>query len=326
MTAENHEQFQKDDNVVVVAYLASSTDAPAPAFSALAQKHRDDYLFGLTTDKDVIEAAGVTPPAVVLYKKFDEGRADYKEKDLDNLGTFIKINSVPLIDEISGENYGKYAEAGLPLAYLFVDPTKKEQRETLVESIKPIASAHKGKVNFVWIDALKFNGHAKNVNLGEEKWPAFVIQDFDGASSKYPIDQKTEITPAVVEDWTKQFVAGKLEPKLKSESIPEKQDGPVFVLVTKQFDEVVFDDSKDVFVEFYAPWYAFISSHYFYFLLLTCNLRRCGHCKRLAPVWDQLGERYAGNEAVLTMYAQSVFPLVISCLIALHPQREDGCH
>ena len=44
-------------------------------------------------------------------------------------------------------------------------------------------------------------------------------------------------------------------PKLKSQPIPETQDESVFTLVCDQFDEVVFDNSKDVFIEFYAPWY-----------------------------------------------------------------------
>ena len=77
------------------------------------------------------------------------------------------------------------------------------------------------------------------------------------------------------------FLDNKLEPQLKSQPIPEVQDEPVFNLVGKQFDEVVFDDEKDVFVEFYAPW--------------------CGHCKRLKATWDTLGDRYADLKDRLVM-------------------------
>ena len=73
-----------------------------------------------------------------------------------------------------------------------------------------------------------------------------------------------------------------VKPELKSEPIPESQDEPVLVLVGKQFDEVVFDDSKDVFLELYASW--------------------CGHCKRLKPTWDSLGEHFAGLKDRITMY------------------------
>lgn len=64
---------------------------------------------------------------------------------------------------------------------------------------------------------------------------------------------------------------GNLEPYLKSEPIPESNDGPVVVAVAKNFDEVVIDNGKDTLVEFYAPW--------------------CGHCKKLAPVFDEVGEK-----------------------------------
>lgn len=53
----------------------------------------------------------------------------------------------------------------------------------------------------------------------------------------------------------------------------------VVVLTPDNFDKVVKDQNKHVLVEFYAPW--------------------CGHCKRLAPVWDTLSTVFAGDNDVV---------------------------
>ncbi|KJA30230.1 hypothetical protein HYPSUDRAFT_126028 [Hypholoma sublateritium FD-334 SS-4] len=275
VTAANLAEFQKADKIVAIAYLASPTDAPATEFSAVADVHRDDYLFGLTSDKDAIAAAGVTAPAVVLYRSFDAPESEYPypissltSKDLTD---WIKELSVPIIDEVNGENYAIYAGSAKPLAYLFIDPTL-EDKEDQIATIKPIAAKYHSKMNFVWIDAVKFGDHAKALNLVEPKWPAFVVQDLE-KQLKYPYDQSKELTAAGAEEWVDQYLGGKLLPQLKSQPIPETQDSPVRTLVGLNFEDEVFDDSKDVFVEFYASW--------------------CGHCKRLAPIWENLGEKYA---------------------------------
>ncbi|KAF9485311.1 protein disulfide isomerase [Pholiota conissans] len=275
VTAANLSEFQKADKIVAIAYLSSPTDAPAAEFSATAEAHRDDYLFGLTTDKDAIEAAGITPPAVIVYRAFDEPKSAYpypiSSLTKSDLQDWIKELAVPIIDEVSGENYAIYAASPKPLAYLFLDPSL-EDKEAHIAAIKPIAAKYKSKMNFVWIDAIKFGDHAKALNLVEAKWPAFVIQDLE-KQLKYPFDQNIDVTPKGAEEWVAQYLAGELQPQLKSQPIPESQDESVFTLVGKNFEEVVFDDEKDVFVEFYASW--------------------CGHCKRLKPTWDNLGEKYA---------------------------------
>lgn len=235
----------------MIAYLDASDSTNKATFSDFADAHRDDYLFGISTDSAA--TAGVTAPAVVLYKSFDEGRNDYTGViDAETLSEFAKEHAVPLLDEISPDNFALYAEAGIPLAYIFIESTNPE-RESVVKAIEPVAREYKGKVNFVWIDATKFADHAKSLNLLEPTWPAFAIQDV-AAMTKFPLDQKNPVDFKHVSAFLKEFSAGKIQPSIKSQKIPAVQDEPVFVLVADEFDAVVGDDKKDLLVEFYAPW------------------------------------------------------------------------
>lgn len=282
VTSANLADFQNADKIVAIAYLTSTTDAPAPEFSATAQKLRDDYLFGVSTDPEAIAAAGVTPPAIVVYRSFDEHKSEYPypvpAATVEDVEGWMQELSIPLLGEVNGDTYAVYATNGKPLAYLFVDPTD-EKSQDYIDSLRPVASKYRGKVNFVWIDATKFGDHAKALNLAEPKWPSFVVQDLQ-KQLKYPYDQDKPVEPETVSAMVADYVDGKLLPKLKSQPIPETQDESVFTLVGEHFDEVVFDDSKDVFVEFYATW--------------------CGHCKRLKPIWDSLGDHFANvNDQVI---------------------------
>ena len=73
-------------------------------------------------------------------------------------------------------------------------------------------------------------------------------------------------------------LAGNAEPYMKSESVPETQE-ELKVAVGKNFKELITDADKDVLIEFYAPW--------------------CGHCKALAPKFEELAKKLVDEDVVI---------------------------
>ena len=88
-----------------------------------------------------------------------------------------------------------------------------------------------------------------------------------------------EISAASLAGFVNGVESGEITRHLMSEDIPESNDGPVFVIVGKNFEETVRDPAKHVLVEFYAPW--------------------CGHCKALEPTYEKLGKHFADRDDVV---------------------------
>ncbi|BCR92343.1 protein disulfide isomerase PDI1 [Aspergillus chevalieri] len=267
----NLEEIKTMDKIVVIGYFDENDKSSNQAFTTFAEAHRDHYLFAAASDPAIAKAEGVKQPSVVLYKDFDEKKAVYTgELEQDVLLNWVKTTSTPLVGEIGPETYSDYITSGIPLAYIFAET--KEEREKFVEEFKPVAEKHRGSINIATIDAKMFGAHAGNLNLDPQKFPAFAIQD-PVKHAKYPYDQEKELKAKDVGKFIQEVLEGKVEPSIKSEPVPETQEGPVTVVVARSYKDIVLDDEKDVLIEYYAPW--------------------CGHCKALAPKYDELASLYA---------------------------------
>uniref|UniRef100_A0A8C8ZRG3 protein disulfide-isomerase n=1 Tax=Prolemur simus TaxID=1328070 RepID=A0A8C8ZRG3_PROSS len=242
----------------------------------------DDIPFGITSNSDVFSKYQLDTDGVVLFKKFDEGRNNFEgEVTKENLLDFIKHNQLPLVIEFTEQTAPKIFGGEIKTHILLFLPKSVSDYDGKLSNFKKAAESFKGKILFIFIDSdytdnqriLEFFG------LKKEECPAVRLITLEEEMTKYK-PESDELTAETISEFCHRFLEGKIKPHLMSQELPEDWDKqPVKVLVGKNFEEVAFDEKKNVFVEFYAPW--------------------CGHCKQLAPIWDKLGESYKDHENIV---------------------------
>jgi len=206
----------------------------------------------------------------MIVRSFDEPHVKYEgAASAQEMVDFMLSRSVPTLIEFSEDYIEPIFGQRRAAIILF-----SEDKDAAYNAIwKEAAHAMKGEILFVTsgisegIQArlAEFVGaEASNTPSIRLVHPAEELKKFvwEGDLSALSVD--------AIRVFVNEFNEGKLVAHLKSEPIPEEQ-GDVIVLVGKSYDGIVNDPSKDVLVKFYAPW--------------------CGHCKKLAPVWDELAAK-----------------------------------
>lgn len=280
-SADEAKEFIESNNVAVIGFFKDQSSDAAKNYLAVADVV-DDFPFAITSDPAVFSENKVEGDKVVLFKKFDEGHAEYDgEPTLEALKKFIITESLPLVVEFNHETAQKVFGGDIKNHLLMFVSKSAGHYDTYVEGARSVASGFRDKVLFVTINSdeeehqriLEFFGMKK------EEVPDMRLIRLEEDMAKYK-PSVAGLEAENIKSFVTDFIEGKLKQHLLSQDLPSDWDSqPVKVLVASNFDSVAFDKTKDVLVEFYAPW--------------------CGHCKQLSPIYDQLGEAFKDNPDVI---------------------------
>lgn len=270
------------EEVVVVGFF-STDGALKERFLSAADEKRNNYAFAHTMDSAVMEEAG-HKDVIVLYRpkhmhaKFEDPKVvlDDLSATKGQIGEFIKKNHAGLVGQITPDLDDIFKKPLLVVYYKVDWKNNLKGSRYWRNRVARVAKKFIGDINFA-IGA-KSDYQAKmndwGYNVDDDKVHAVA---FGKPTAIYRMTDDFSVD--ALEKFATQFKNGELKPYIKSEPIPEPNDGPVKVVVGENFNDIVNDPTKDVLIEFYAPW--------------------CGHCKSLEPKYNELGEKYKDVDSVV---------------------------
>jgi protein disulfide-isomerase A1 len=281
-TVDEAKAFIDKSEVVLIGFFKDAESDAAKVYIEAAGGI-DDLPMAHVVNEAVFAEYQIEKDTIVLFKKFDEGRNDLEAEGatVETIKEHINANQMPTVIEFTQESAQKIFGGEVKNHLLFFVSEAADNFKELQDGYKIAAKEYKGKVLFIYINIdsddnqriLEFFG------LKSEECPAVRYIQLGEDMTKYK-PPTTELTTEAIREFVNSVLDGKIKPHLMSEEVPEDWDKtPVKILVGKNFAEVVHDTTKDVLVEFYAPW--------------------CGHCKQLAPIWEELGEHYKEHESIV---------------------------
>ena len=271
-SVESVEEFKTEDLITVVGYFHSGDKASIEVFATVAKEHKDAYSFGIAKDISLAEAENVGQPSIVLFKNFDDGKDIYTGSyDEASITKFLDQSARPIIGSLGPETEGTYK--GMPIAFILAET--QAERDLLAKTLRPIAEAHKKEIGIVTADPEVYSQLAINMHL-KGGFPNFAITGVV-ETDRYPFTaggSVSALNPKDIGQFVEDFLAGNLKPLVVPIS-------PVAVLTNSNATAIINDDAKDVLVEYYAPW--------------------CGHCQKLAPIYDNLALEFKTAEGLVTI-------------------------
>ncbi|RZC76927.1 hypothetical protein C5167_001105 [Papaver somniferum] len=278
---EDAERILNTDDKLVLGFLDSLVGPNCDILAAVSRQ--EDYInFYQTSSPEVAKIFHIDPdvkrPALVMLKKEAEKQVHFNGKFTKlAIAKFVSANKLPLVTQFSKENAQLIFENPVK-NQIFLFATSSDSVKFIPE-FEAAARFFKGKIIFIYVELDGEDvGVALSAFFGVNGRGLMVIA-YTGTEDAKKYMFVGEVTLGNIKKFGKDFLEGKLPPFYKSDPVPEINDRDVKIVVGKNFDEIVLDESKDVLLEIHAPW--------------------CEHCQKLEPTYNELAKQLRGINSIV---------------------------
>ena len=283
-SVQDVEKFLNNNDHSIICFAADNS--LLSEFKSAATVLSDKYRFAHTSNAQVFEKYGFTDKIVI----FQPPRLQVKLESTTNVYVG-SVSQSKIKNWIESEIHGLVGhrttsnaeEFNGPIVFVsfnvdYVRDVKGTNyvRNRILKVAKKLQEENV-KVKFAISNVEEFRSELQEYGFANIANDGKYVTGRGARNEKYKADGEYSVES--LEKFARDLAAGNLEVYLKSEPIPESNDEPVKVVVAKNFDQIVNDETKDVLIEFYAPW--------------------CGHCKSLAPKYDELATKLAKEKDIV---------------------------
>ncbi|NXY50617.1 PDIA3 isomerase, partial [Ceuthmochares aereus] len=275
----------------VACFFGDTSGDGYSEFMKAASNLRDNYRFAHTSEEQLVQKYDEDGEGVVLFRparlanKFEDSSVKYTEDKITSgkIKKFIQENIFGICPHMTEDNKDLIQGKDLLVAYYDVDYEKNAKgsnywrNRVMMIAKKFLDAGH--KLSFAVASRKSFSHELSEFGLDSSVGEAPVVAIRTAKGDKYVMQEEFSRDGKALERFLQDYFDGNLKKYLKSEPVPESNDGPVKVVVAENFDEIVNAEDKDVLIEFYAPW--------------------CGHCKNLEPKYKELGEKLSKDPNIV---------------------------
>ncbi|XP_052031069.1 protein disulfide-isomerase-like protein of the testis [Apodemus sylvaticus] len=274
--------FVKSRPLVIVGFFQDLEEEVAELFYDTI-KDFPELTFGAIQIKNTLGRFQVILDSVLVFKK---GKIVKRQElindstNKDHLNQVIKQQLTGFVIELNPENKDLIYELNILNHMLLFISKNSESYSTIIRHYRQIAKEFQNKILFVLVNAdePKNKRIFEYFQISKVNVPSVQVLNLSSdARYKMPTD---DINFQSLKKFCNSFLSKTAKKHKSSEEIPKYWDqGPVKKLVGKNFNVVVFDKEKDVFVMFYAPW--------------------SEKCRVLLPLLEELGIKYQNHSTVI---------------------------